>query len=114
MRCRSFADRADWPVGSDPFTRSVCQHRGQIHRSSGLVDRGRLYSGDLVLAQGLAHDLEPARQRRISERLLGLAFVSDCGNEGLFWVDELRLSLAKSTSQSCYGVTRPVADQPPP
>jgi hypothetical protein len=32
-----------------------------------LVDGGGLDRGDLVLAQGFAHDTEPARQRRIAK-----------------------------------------------
>ena len=36
-----------------------------------LVDGGGLHGGDLMLAQGLAHDVEPACQRGIAEQPLG-------------------------------------------
>jgi hypothetical protein len=33
-----------------------------IDNSGGVVDRGRLHGGDLMLAQGLAHNVEPATE----------------------------------------------------
>ena len=67
---RGLADGADWPVGGNPFSGSMGQDGRQIDRAGGLVDGGRLHGSDLVLSQGLAHDVEPARQRRIAKRLL--------------------------------------------
>ena len=45
------------------------QHRGETDEAGGLVDRGGLDGRDLMLAQGLAHDVEPARQRGIAKGL---------------------------------------------
>ena len=45
----------------------ACASRGgQIDHPSGLVDGGGLHRGDLMLPQRLAHDVEPAGERRIN------------------------------------------------
>src|SRR5262249_51184051 len=36
------------------------KHRGQIDHADGLINCGRLQSGDLVLAERLAHDFQDA------------------------------------------------------
>jgi hypothetical protein len=38
------------------------QHGREIDDAGGLIDRGGLYGSNLMLAQGLADDIEPARQ----------------------------------------------------
>ena len=43
------------------------QEGGEVDQPVGLVDRGGLDDGDLVLAKAFAHDVEPARQRGIAE-----------------------------------------------
>src|SRR5262249_5899385 len=74
-----------------------------------LVDGCRLDSGDLVLPQRLAHDVEPARERRIAEA----AFVfpwpasADGGGQRLFWIDEFRLGLGQGRGQRCDRFTGP-------
>ena len=73
MRGRGLADGADRPVRGNPFPGRMRQHGRQIDDARGLIDRGGLHRRDLMLAQGLAHDVEAARQRRIAEGLLGLA-----------------------------------------
>ena len=77
------------PGGDHSFLRAGGEAAGR------LVDRGRLYGSDLMLPQRRAHDVEPARQRRIAQvcsatrtcfrRMdrLGLASLRYCG-EG--WV----------------------------
>ena len=45
------------------------QHGREIDDAGGLIDRRGLYCGDLMLAQGLAHDIEPTRERSIPKRL---------------------------------------------
>jgi len=42
------------------------QHGGQVDQSGVAVDRRGLHGGDLVLAQGLAHDVETTGQRCIA------------------------------------------------
>ena len=67
MRPFGFGNRADRPVRSDPFARGMREHGCQIDDPGCLVDRSGLHGGDLILAQSLAHDLEPAGKRRIAE-----------------------------------------------
>ena len=54
--------------GALGFPRSMRQHGRQIDDACAVVDRRGLHGGDLMLAQGLAHDVEPARQWRIAKR----------------------------------------------
>src|SRR6516164_10124952 len=61
------SDGADRPIRGDPFSRGMRQNRAEPNDASGFIDRGGLYCGDLMLAQGLAHDIESARERRIAE-----------------------------------------------
>jgi hypothetical protein len=51
--------------------RGVRQHGREIDDAGGLVDRRGLHRRDFVLAQGLAHDVKPARQRGIPEGSVG-------------------------------------------
>ena len=60
MRGGGLGDGADRPVRGDPFPGGMGQHGGQIDDAGGLIDGGSLYRRDLMLAQGLAHDLETA------------------------------------------------------
>ena len=61
MRGRGLTDRAYRPIRGDPFSRGMGQHGRQIDRASGLVDGGHLHGSDLMLAQGLAYNVETAR-----------------------------------------------------
>ena len=49
------------------------QYGREIHDSGSLVDCRGLNGGDLMVAQGLAHDFEAARERGIAERLFSPA-----------------------------------------
>src|SRR6266567_8160453 len=60
VRGRHVADRAYRPIRGDPFARGVGEYGSQRDRAGRLVDRRGLQDGDLVLAQGLAHDVEAA------------------------------------------------------
>ena len=79
VRGGCLGDGADRPVRGDPFPRGMRQHGGQVDDARALVDRGGLHGGDLMLAQGLAHDVETARQRGIAERLFCLRPVHPSG-----------------------------------
>ena len=66
-QCRPHAPRigglgnlADRPVGRDPFARGMRQGGGQVHKPRTLIDGRCLDGRDLMLTQGLAHDVEPA------------------------------------------------------
>ena len=72
VRRRGLAGGTHRPVRGDPFTGGVGQQRGQLDLALGLVDRGGLDGGDLVLAEALAHDVEPAGERSIAKRPLPL------------------------------------------
>ena len=53
------------------FTVPISTSSGQIQ--SAVDNGGRLDRGNLMLSQGLAHDVQPGRQRRIAEDLFGSA-----------------------------------------
>src|SRR5580692_11011914 len=66
MGCGRIRNSADRPIRGDPLPRSMRQDRGEIDQTRSLVDGGCLHGGNLVLAQSFAHNVEPARQRRIA------------------------------------------------
>ena len=62
------------------------QERRELDLALGLVDRGGLDGGDLVLAEALAYDIEPAGQRGVAEGPVALPGErrADGGNEMSF------------------------------
>ena len=62
------------------------QHGGQIDHTADLIDGGGLDGSDFVLAQRLAHDVETARERRITEAALPLPHPAgpDSGGQRFF------------------------------
>jgi hypothetical protein len=62
-----------------------------------LVDRRRLDGCDLMPAEGLAHDVEAARERRVSEGLIPFARVgrADRSDERLLWIGQFGLRLGE-------------------
>src|SRR5262249_31287643 len=115
MWCSCLADRTDWPIRGNPFSRSMCQNCAESHDADTLVYRGGLHGRDLMLAQRLAHNIEPARERCIAEGsfcrtcLIG----SDCSNQGLLGIDELGLSFAQGRSDRADGFTGAPHGWPP-
>ena len=77
------------------------EHGRQIDDAGCLIDCGRLHGGDLMLAQGLAHDLKPAGQRRIAElpwtALPALRF--DRADERLLGIGEFDLRFGQCGSE---------------
>ncbi len=67
-----------------------------------LVDRGGLNRGDLMLAQGLAHDLKPAGERAHSGRFARprAGSATDGGDQRLFRVGELGLRLGEAAAMA--------------
>jgi hypothetical protein len=63
----------------------------------GLIDGSRLHGSNLMLTQGLAHDVEAARKGRILEVPSGLIvpIATDRRGQGLFGVGERQLSLGQ-------------------
>jgi hypothetical protein len=49
------------------------ERRSKADQTCLVVDRGRLNGCDLMAAQGLAYDVEPARECRIAEGLIMIA-----------------------------------------
>src|SRR5262245_405663 len=86
------------------------QNRTKPYDPRTLIDRSGLHRRDLMPAQGLAHDIEPARQWRITKAALRLSRLigSDGSNEGLFRVDELRLGFGEGRSDRTDAFTRPL------
>ena len=77
------------------------EHRGEANESGVLVDRGRLHRRDLVLAERLANDIEPAGERRIAERAIAFPgeWRADGADQRLFRVGELRSGLWPARSR---------------
>ena len=73
MRGRSLADRADRPIRRNPFSRGMRQYSRQINDARNLINRRGLYGSDLMLAKGLARDIESTLQRGIAKRLFSPA-----------------------------------------
>ena len=92
------------------------QNRGQVDDACGLIDRRGLDSCDLMLAQGLAHDLKAAGERGIAEqplrRMSVLGF--DRTDQRLFRILKFDLCLGQRRSQRSDGFTLPLHGLPPP
>src|SRR5262249_8612557 len=88
---------------------------GQIDHAGGLIDRGRLQDGDLVLPQRLAHDVEPAGEWCMGEAALALPWPAgaDGSRERLFRIDEFGLGLGQGRGKSRDGFTGPGHELPP-
>jgi hypothetical protein len=93
----------------------VRKNGGQIDQPLCLVDGSRLYRGDLMLAQGLADDIEPARQRRVTEALYRTSTVSRSNrrDQRLLRIDELGLRFGERRREARYGWTGPMHGSPP-
>jgi hypothetical protein len=113
-RCH-FGKRAYRPVRGNPFPRRVGEHRGQRDRLRGLIDRGRLHGGDLMMTLRLAHDVEATRQGRVavrpgsSGRLVATLAVSDFSRlASVTWA--LASAAARAEIDSLDGAQRPSLD----
>src|SRR5262245_34490516 len=91
------------------------EHGGQVDHAGCWIDGGCLHRCDLVLAERLAHDIEPAREWCIAESAFGFSGTAgaDDGHERLFWVDEGGLRLGKRRGECCDCLTRPGHGPPP-
>src|SRR5215469_7128359 len=50
MWCSRLADRTDWPIRRNPFSRGMCQNCAESYDADTLVYRGGLHSRDLMVA----------------------------------------------------------------
>ena len=77
------------------------QDRREIDDAGGLVDRGGLHGRDLMLAEGLAYDLETTRQRGIAERALVLprAIWPDRCDQRFLRIDQFRLCIRSAAAR---------------
>src|ERR1700724_3158348 len=66
LRRIDLADAADRPVRGHPLAGRMGKEGGKPDPPGLAVDRGGLNGRDLMLAEALAHELEPARERRIA------------------------------------------------
>jgi hypothetical protein len=82
------------------------QRRGDTDDTGCMVDVGRLHGGDLMLAQGLADNVEPTGERRVAKYLLGRtsAIPSDGGEHGFLRIDQLDLRFGQRARQSANGI----------
>ena len=69
-RRRRLGNRADRPFRRQPLARRMGERRGETDEPRLLVDRRRLDGCDLMTAEGLPHDIEPTRERRIAKGLI--------------------------------------------
>src|SRR5262245_66257104 len=79
----------------------MSQRGGQIDHSDRMVDGGRLHRRNLVLAEGLAYDVEATGEWGIAEPALALPWPAgaDYRREGLFGIDQFGLSLGQGRGQ---------------
>src|SRR6516165_7245027 len=108
MRSRGVADRADRPIRGNPFSRGMRKNRTESDDTDRFINRSGLYGRDLVLAQGLAHDIKTARQRRVAKALLSAARLvrSNGGYQRFFRIDELGLGFGKRRSDGANTLAR--------
>src|SRR5262245_33007204 len=108
-------DRTDRPVRGDPLAGGVGERGGQMDHPGGLIDRGRLKGGDLVLTQRLAHDIEPTGERRIAEAALAVSRPAGANGSGerLFRIDEFGLGLGQGRGERRDRFTGPGHGSPP-
>src|SRR3984893_8946153 len=90
------------------------EHRGEANEPR-LVDRRGLHGRDLMLAQRLADDIEPARERGIAERPVALPWKwrPDGRRQRLLRVGQLGLGLGESARDGANRFTGPVHGLPP-
>jgi hypothetical protein len=88
-----FSKRANRPIRRDPFAGGVGQCCRDIDDAGCMVDGGCLHGGDLMLAQGLADNVEPTGERRVAKDLLSRtsAISLDGGEHGFLRIDQLDL-----------------------
>src|SRR6516165_8537485 len=91
------------------------EHGGQGQHPESLIDRSGLHDGDLVLAERLADDLEPAGEGRVAKAARRLSGSPACngGGERFFWVDEVRLCLGERRGKGCERLTGSLHGRPP-
>jgi hypothetical protein len=80
-----------------------------------LVDGRRLNGRDFMAAKGLPHNVEAARERRIAKGLILIARVGGAngGDQRLFRIGELGLSLRQRRGDRPDGFATPLHDCPP-
>src|SRR5580704_8850100 len=91
------------------------ERRGETDEPRLLVDRRRLNRRDLMAAEGLPHDVEAARERRIAKGLIMIPRVqrpNGCG-ERLLRIGELALSLRQGRGDRPDGFTGPLHGSAP-
>src|SRR5262245_27191991 len=88
----------------------------QAKETSLLVDLCRLDRRDLVTAQALADDVQPARQRCIAKGAVRLARKRgpDRSNERFLWIGQLHLRFGKRSGNRRDRITGPMHGWYPP
>src|SRR5262249_40348186 len=116
MGSRGVADRADRPIRGNPFSRGMRKNRTESDDTDRFVNRSGLHGRDLVLAQGLAHDIKTARQRRVAKALFSATWPvrSNGGYQRLFRIHKLRLGFGQRRSDGANTLARALHGSPPP
>ncbi len=115
MRRGRIADRAHRPFRRHPFAGGMGEHGRQSNEAGVLIDRRGLHGRDLVPAQALADDVEPARKRCIAEGPVALSREGgpDGRDQGFLRIGELRLRLGQRRRNGANRFTGPVHGCPP-
>src|ERR1700692_545437 len=87
----------------------------ETDKAGGLIDGGRLYRRNLMLAECFAHNVETAGERRITEAAIGTSRPpgADRCRQRFLGIDQFGLRLGQGTRQGGYRFTGPLHDYPP-
>src|SRR5262245_65228014 len=82
----------------------------EAQKPASFVDLGGLHCRNLMPAETLADNIQPARQRRVAKR--AVAFTGkggrDCRSKRLLWIGQFRLCLGKRCRDGADGLTAAV------
>src|SRR6478609_5985746 len=94
----------------------MCKNGGEAKQTGLLVNLRSLDRRDLMSAEALAHDVQPARQRGIAEGAVRLPWEGglDGGNERLLWIRQLHLRLGEGSRNGSDRITGAVHGCQPP
>src|SRR4051794_39694710 len=90
------------------------EHCHQPHEPGAFIDSRCLDGGDLMPAEAFAHEVEPARQRRIAKAPTPFGIMPGSVPTSDFAVGELELCFCKSRRDGADVLARAMHDPSPP
>ena len=97
MRRGRLADRADRPVGRNPFAGGMNERRRKFDQAALAVDGGGLNRCDLVLAQAFSDQIEAGGKRRLAKAPHPLA-----REVSGFWISACALASAAASAPTLW------------